>query len=969
MRIATPTLLASLLLAGVSSYAESVELPDRGLERAFDVVAPTNGEVVLYERGLPRSDLTRRLVTPRFAVKLKRGVAAADVAADYGLAVAGHAAGLPAWTVLTAGDARSALGKARTLRNDPRVEAAHLQLRRQAVKRLLPNDTFFTNQWHLRNTLAVSPPGLDANVTNVWDSYRGTGVVIGIVDDGLQTAHPDLSPNVNTNIDYDWNDGTPLDPSPNLSDDDHGTACAGVAAARGNNGIGVSGSAPEATLVGLRLIAASVTDEQEAEAILHSNSLIHIKSNSWGPTDGGGLLAGPGPITIDAMSNACMTGRGGRGTVLVFAGGNGRDLDDNVNLDGYANSPYVIAVGAVAEDGTFSYYSDPGSCLIVCAPSDNHSTNHAITTTDRTGSDGYNTSGAGDLPDTSYTKTFGGTSSAAPLVSGVIALILQANTNLGWRDVQEILIRSSRKIDLPGGSWRTNSAGFSFSHDYGAGLIDARAAVTMAQSWTNLGAWVAAREVQTNLSVAIPDASTTGVTRTFFLSGSQRVERVAVEVDITHLVRRQLEIELTSPSGMTSTLIDRKPRLGADFPAWTFTSVRHWGESMSGTWTLRVSDVVSGFTGTLHGAKLTVHGTATTSNSPPILNTIGDALTEVSNLLQFAVTAIPTEADPVTLVVSNAPAGSSFATTNETGTFSFLPTDAQVGVYTTTIYAVDNDGADMETILITVVPRPDGGGTKVLVYYDFDNGGATLVKTPEFVAPRLSASTAEAVAGFVTNYAGNPSTGRALGGTGWTGTGSHVTFTVSVSNGFEATLTGMRFDDQKSSSGPTNWLLRHSGDAYGLALGNGTTHTSFATNELGFMLGPLTGSVTFRIHGEGASTNSGTWRVDNLRLLGFVNPADSDGDGVIDLHEWVAGTDPHDAESFLAASSTTRMTNGIEVTWRSESNRVYTLSVATNLPGPFAPLVTTLPATPPVNTYLDLAATNGVQFYRVDVEN
>ena len=179
----------------------------------------------------------------------------------------------------------------------------------------------------------------------------------------------------------------------------------------------------------------------------------------------------------------------------------------------------------------------------------------------------------------------------------------------------------------------------------------------------------------------------------------------------------------------------------------------------------------------------------------------------------------------------------------------------------------------------------------MLVYYDFDNGGATLVKTPEFVAPHLSATTAEAVAGFVTNYAGNPSTGRALGGTGWTGTGSHVTFTVSVSNGYEATLTGMRFDDQRSASGPTNWLIRHSGDAYGLALGNGTTHTSFATNELGFMLGPLTGSVTFRIHGEGASTNSGTWRVDNVRLLGFVNPADSDGDGVIDLHEWVAGTD------------------------------------------------------------------------------
>ena len=105
------------------------------------------------------------------------------------------------------------------------------------------------------------------------------------MDDGLQTAHPDLSTNADTVNDYDWNDGTPNDPNPVLTADFHGTSCAGVAAGRGNNNLGISGAAPEATLVGLRLIGAATTDSQEAEAMGWKNGIIQVKSNSWGPTD------------------------------------------------------------------------------------------------------------------------------------------------------------------------------------------------------------------------------------------------------------------------------------------------------------------------------------------------------------------------------------------------------------------------------------------------------------------------------------------------------------------------------------------------------------------------------------------------------------------------------------------------------------------------------------------------------------
>jgi subtilisin family serine protease len=116
----------------------------------------------------------------------------------------------------------------------------------------------------------------------------------------LQYTHPDLQPNANTGIDWDFNDND-NDPSPNLTSGVHGTACVGIVASRGNNGLGVSGAAIEATLAGLRLIAAPTTDTQEAEALAHRNDVIYVKSSSWETPDNGQTLAGPGPITAAAL--------------------------------------------------------------------------------------------------------------------------------------------------------------------------------------------------------------------------------------------------------------------------------------------------------------------------------------------------------------------------------------------------------------------------------------------------------------------------------------------------------------------------------------------------------------------------------------------------------------------------------------------------------------------------------------------
>lgn len=960
-------LFAVLLPARI--FAQDLDMRDGGVPRIFEAQPGETGSYrgeelpVLYEKGEARSAQSRRLVTRRIAVRLRDGSDLIRIAADHGLHATGAKPYAPEWMFLETTNARRTMAVVRALRNDPRVEDVRPLLARQAAKRFVPNDPLFTNQWHLLNT---ATPGLDVRVTNVWDTFRGSNIVIGIVDDGLQTGHPDLAPNVNTNIDFDWNDASSNDPNPNLSVDFHGTACAGVAAARGNNGVGVSGAAPEATLVGLRLIGGPSTDEDEADAMMHSNAIIHIKSNSWGPTDGGSFLEGPGPLMASALSNAVTTGRGGKGTILVWAGGNGRDADDDANLDGYANSIYTIAVGAIGPDGLQAWYSDPGACLVVSAPSNGDASDPEITTTDLSGANGYNSGGGGDYGDNNYTKTFGGTSSATPLAAGVIALMLQANTNLGWRDVQEILIRSATQVDPGSGDWKTNSAGFRFNHGYGAGMVNARDAVTLAQTWTNLGAWALTTEEQTNINIGIPDNSTSGVTRTFFIGNDQRVEHVAVEVDITHLVRRNLQVTLTAPSGMKSTLMGQAPKIGAHYADWTFTTVRHWGESMQGTWTLHIADLASGFTGTLHAARLTIYGSPVASNSPPVLAPTGDLVVQVSNLLQVTVSATPTEGDTVTLSASNLPAGATFSSTNENGTLIFTPAAAQVGVYTSVFFATDNDGADQETVTITVIPIPPSEGTNVLAYYDFDNGSA-YEGTPQFEATWVSATSMNVADGAWTTNAGNPSFGKAIGDTGWTGT-NYFTFTLSVTNGLSMNILGLDFDDTGSSAAPTSWVIRHSIDNFTVPVGGGAAHTlGFVTNQSVFSIPSVTGSIAFRIVGENASSSTAVWRIDNVRIFGSVSPLDTDGDGMIDIHEWVAGTDATNAESFLAANAVAGGTNGIVITWPSASNRIYAVSMATNLPDAFIPIAINLPATPPLNTYTDAAPTNAVRIYRIEL--
>lgn len=593
--------------------------------------AGTKVELVAYEQGALHDVRKQRIITQRILVQMQDTTLAAAVAKSSGTRLVKTPVYAPGHVILEAGNSEAALVAMELLRQSAGVLRADVLLARQRARKLIPNDPLFSQQWHHRNTTQSGGAlWVDANITTAWDIATGSGITIGILDDGVEHTHPDLQPNYNTAIDYDFNsadnDPTPVD----LAADSHGTACAGVAAASGGNSLGVSGAAPAATLTGFRLIAAPSTDQDEADAFLLNNHVIQVKSNSWGLPDGSGY-GGPGTLATAALATAATTGRGGLGTVMVFAGGNGFDLADNSNYDGYSNSPYVIAVAALNDFGFQSYYSEKGANLVVSAPSNGGGHNQGIVTTDLTGENGDNNAaqGADDLSDRNYTKHFGGTSSACPLVSGVCALMLQANPNLGWRDVKEILIRSARKIHRTDPDWSVNGAGISFNHKYGAGMVDAAAAVSLAQQWTNLGAMTTTQLSQTAIAAAIPDNNATGVTRTFnFSSANFRVEHVTVSVNATHTAVGDLEVVLTSPGGMTSQLAQQFND-GTNDLDWTYSSVRHWGENASGNWTVKIADRVNADTGTLNSVTVKLWGSTVTTAR--IAGTTG-TLTSESNI-------------------------------------------------------------------------------------------------------------------------------------------------------------------------------------------------------------------------------------------------------------------------------------------------------------------------------------------------
>ena len=595
--------------------------------RALPALGVTQVAPIFIEQrdaaGLNRPDLREYMLTPKILVEADNENSARRAVAASGALSCYPTIAQDRW-MLVFPNARAVIdGYAALKRAGIKAQP---QFSMPAYKKAAPNDPLYPQQWHLKNTgQGQGVAGVDVNIEPVWAAgNRGAGQVIAIVDDGLEITHPDLMPNAlpvggdfQTSNHWNFNANPPNNNPGDLNrmganPDSHGTNCGGVAAARQNNALGVSGAGPEAGLIGLRLIAAGIpSDEDAAAALGWRPAIVTISSNSWGfDADTGVEASGPDVLGRAALQAGTTQGRGGKGIIYTVAGGNRNDRDES-NYDSFANSLFVIGVGGNSDKG-LQNFSETGCNLLLTAPTGGEGNDQNITTTTLTG--------LGNIPGSpDYANDFNGTSSATPLVSGVIAAVLARNPQLGWRDVKEILIRSARKIDDANGGYQTNGAGlpFRFSNRYGAGMIDANAAATLAQGWTNLGPQVNLSKDSGAPGIAIPDNNATGAVRTFDFSGTNmRVEFVQFTVDITHPFRGELEYTLTSPSGMKA-VVNRRTGDNTANLQWTFGDSQHWGEQSNGTWTLEVRDRVAGNTGTFNSASVKIYGTAIGGGATP----------------------------------------------------------------------------------------------------------------------------------------------------------------------------------------------------------------------------------------------------------------------------------------------------------------------------------------------------------------
>lgn len=476
------------------------------------------------------------------------------------------------WTV------QNAIAFAHSARRMPGVAGAFVDMQSPLEPRITPTDPLFPNQWHLRNTAS---PLFDVNAEPAWDAgFTGANIVVGIIDQGWAISHPDLAAAYDSTASQ-----------PGATFDSHGTGCAGIVGARAFNE-GLVGVAYDSRMAKL-YYGPSTTN---AAAFAFRNDLNHIKNNSWGPSDNGMISYLPANERT-AIATAIETGRSGLGEIFVWSAGNGAQRSDRVDYDPYASSRYTIAVGAIDNADHRSIYSETGSSLLVCAQSDRD-----LNTTADAGI--WTTSAPSN-----YTGTFGGTSAAAPLASGVVALMLQARPELTWRDVQHVLVHSARQCDPTHAGWTINGAGLPINYEYGFGAVDAGAATALSRTWRVVEPAQTLSSGVLNAAVAIPNNDPNGVFQGFEFEADLLIEHVEVMLNVTHPFVGDLRITLYSPGGVESVFAVPRGDATDNYTNYVFTSVRHWNEHCQGVWKLRIADERLNDVGTWVNWSISIHGT------------------------------------------------------------------------------------------------------------------------------------------------------------------------------------------------------------------------------------------------------------------------------------------------------------------------------------------------------------------------
>ncbi len=697
--------------------------------------------LVFYPVGEQRNPNARRILRTRYIVKLSNGANLEEVRQRCGIhsmELVREGSNLAICEEESAGRVLAQLARVAA---DPEVISAEPVFSRKRFKRAVPSDPFYDTidnprddgayQWNLNNIgVNGGVASIDIKLEAALDRATGQGVTVGVIDDGLSIDHADLAANAG-GPHLNLLDGLENDPTTFDATLTHGTSIGSLIAAAFNNNEGMSGVAPNATLSGIRLFGADgLTDDvTEAAALSFENDTIDIYNASWGPDDTILDLEAPGPLTRAALENGILFGRSaaatpgnpnplGLGNIFVWAAGDGGAIGDNSNYDGYANSKFTIAVGSIDDAGRRAVYSERGANLVVVAPSDGGAQSLLAASYGLDVDEDDN-----PIRTTEYISDFGGTSASAALVSGVVALMLEENEDLSWRDVQDILIRTAFKVDEDSAEWETNAAGFDFNHNYGAGLVDAAAAVQEAFRVNSTNSFLGEAVAHSRSAFftsnpvgtpeeptgVVPDNTGSSLLAAFDMTESRdgtplenlRVEHVEFNATIITPNRADLEVVLISPNGTQSILSEVNTDHQEDsIFFWDFMTVRNWGEGSAGTWVVRVTDRVTGNQAVLNNATLTINGSVDPDapvNQIPILTSArvidldqGSSFiynVETSGATQIQVTDLPPGLvyDPNAETISGAP--------------------SEPGLYSINVILTDAEGTE-GNFTINVVVRP-----------------------------------------------------------------------------------------------------------------------------------------------------------------------------------------------------------------------------------------------------------------------
>ncbi|MBW1650851.1 MAG: S8 family serine peptidase, partial [Deltaproteobacteria bacterium] len=462
-----------------------------------------------------------------------------------------------------------------------------------------PDDPLYYDQWYLQ----------EIRVKKVWEDYTGKGVKIGIFEDGdINHTHTDLD----NNLSAEYKKNLIFKETENF--EYHTTMVAGIIAAE-KNGEGSIGVAYNSEIEGW-----SWTPYEEDG--LYQIQNVDIANNSWGFDipfqDNFNKEYYSDYQTV--LGYGALYGRDGLGTIVIFSAGNQREAGDNVTYHNITSFRSVIAVGSINQEGDIGKliqastpFSTPGSSILVSAPGSNINTTSNLL---------QNQNGSTFQSDF---ETIQGTSFSAPIVSGIAALMLEASPWLGYRDVQHILAYSAKSFQDDNTQWKFNGAGdwngggLRFSQDYGFGIVDAHAAVRLAETWNQIN--IADNEyyidIDKKANIAIQDNKT--ITDTIQINNDAiNTEHIEVTLDITHQRIGDLIISLISPGGTESILLNRPGKapgsgntdigLETENLNFTFTTTNLWGENSYGNWTMKITDAATGKTGTLNQWALSLYG-------------------------------------------------------------------------------------------------------------------------------------------------------------------------------------------------------------------------------------------------------------------------------------------------------------------------------------------------------------------------